>query len=49
MQLRDSIPKDAIVAPIKASKVAIAASKAVDKGELKPDFDPQLEKLVSSA
>ncbi|KAG9376260.1 hypothetical protein A1F94_012807 [Pyrenophora tritici-repentis] len=42
MQLRDSIPEDAIVAPVEASEVAAAAFKAVDKGELEPDFDPRI-------
>lgn len=42
MQLRDSIPEDAIVAPVEASKVAVAASKAVDKGEPEPNFDPRM-------
>jgi hypothetical protein len=40
--LRDSIPKNAIVAPVEASEVATAASEAVDEGELKPDFDPRM-------
>jgi hypothetical protein len=40
--LPNSIPKDAIVAPIKASGVATAAPEAVDKGELEPDFDPRM-------
>ncbi|KAI1508853.1 hypothetical protein Ptr86124_012152 [Pyrenophora tritici-repentis] len=42
MQLRDSIPEDAIVAPIEASEVAAAASEAVDEGEPEPDFDPRM-------
>jgi hypothetical protein len=29
--LRNSMPKDVIVAPVKASKIATAASKAADK------------------
>ncbi|KAI1522038.1 hypothetical protein PtrSN001A_011921, partial [Pyrenophora tritici-repentis] len=42
MQLRDSIPEDAIVAPVEASEVAAAASEAVDEGEPEPDFDPRM-------
>jgi hypothetical protein len=40
--LRDSIPEDAIVAPVEASEVATAASEAVDEGEPEPDFDPRM-------
>ncbi|KAI0568097.1 hypothetical protein Alg215_12362 [Pyrenophora tritici-repentis] len=36
------------MAPVEASKVAAAASKAVDKGELEPDFNPRIANNFNS-
>jgi hypothetical protein len=41
-QVRDSIPKDEIVAPVEVSEVATAASEAVDEDAEEPDFDPHM-------